>query len=342
MEIDEEGNHDFQFVSYVYSKNKKAYDRMKIDYNFLGTPTVWFDGGDIVELGGYTGNKQDYIKTINTCSVRPVHELDLDLAVHWLGNATMEIVVSIKNIDALPSDYEGHLRVFVCEIGSSLGWNDTAGKPYPNAFLEYAFNESVTIAQGGTWQKSMTWDGHLYNTGYGVTYGNIARDNIKVVAAVFNDTVHQGYSYPPNQNPFAAYYVDEAEGAIPDTLWGDTDSVPEAGGTVNIDLSADGTNGGRNYLLFGSVSGSAPGTPLPGGRVTLPINWDAFTSLVISLANSSFFVNFMGTLDASGKSTASLVLPAIPGMAGITMTFAYALNAPWDFASNPMGIEIVP
>ena len=35
----------------VYSKNKKAYDRMKIDYNFLGTPTVWFDGGDIVELG---------------------------------------------------------------------------------------------------------------------------------------------------------------------------------------------------------------------------------------------------------------------------------------------------
>jgi hypothetical protein len=31
-----------------------------------------------------------------------------------------------------------------------------------------------------------------------------------------------------------------------------------------------------------------------------------------------------------------------PGMAGVTLSFAYALNNPWDFASNPVGIEIVP
>ena len=158
----------------------------------------------------------------------------------------------------------------------------------------------------------------------------------------FNPRFLYIFCHGSNQKPFDAHYVDEAEGTIPDTLWGDTDSVPEAGGTVNIDLSADATNGGRYYFLFSSVTGSDPGTPLPGGRVTLPINWDAFTNVAISLANSSFFVNFMGTLDASGKSTASLVLPAMPGFAGITMTFAYALKAPWDFASNPMGIEIVP
>jgi hypothetical protein len=34
--------------------------------------------------------------------------------------------------------------------------------------------------------------------------------------------------------------------------------------------------------------------------------------------------------------------PLPPVAVGITMHFAYALNGPWDFASNPVGVEIVP
>jgi hypothetical protein len=33
-----------------------------------------------------------------------------------------------------------------------------------------------------------------------------------VIAAVFNDEWNQGYSYPPSENPFDAYYVDDTVG----------------------------------------------------------------------------------------------------------------------------------
>ncbi len=146
----------------------------------------------------------------------------------------------------------------------------------------------------------------------------------------------------PSGNPFAAYYIDQTDGAEPATLWSDAEVIPETGGTVTMDLSADEDNGGRNYLLFGGVSGNVPGTPLPGGLVTLPVNWDFFTSLVISMANGPIFMDFMGQLDGDGKATATLNLPAIPGSAGLAMTFAYALNDPWDFTSNPINVLITP
>ena len=76
--------------------------------------------------------------------------------------------------------------------------------------------------------------------------------------------------------------------------------------------------------------------------VTLPLNWDPFTDFVVALMNTSVFSNFLGTLDASGNTTAQLNAPPVPGFAGITMHYAYALNRPWNFVSNPVAIEIVP
>ena len=61
------------------------------------------------------------------------------------------------------------------------------------------------------------------------------------------------------------------------------------GGTVHFSLFAGKDNAGRSYLLVGSMSGTDPGTPLPGGMATLPLNWDLFTNLVISLMNTPFF-----------------------------------------------------
>jgi hypothetical protein len=51
----------------------------------------------------------------------------------------------------------------------------------------------------------------------------------------------------------------------------------------------------------------------------------------------------LGTLDASGTATAQLNAPPLrPEFVGITMHYAYALNNPFDFVSNPVAIEIVP
>jgi hypothetical protein len=103
---------------------------------------------------------------------------------------------------------------------------------------------------------------------------------------------------------------------------------------------------GRNYLIYGSVSGTAPGTPLPGGKKSLPINWDQFTNIVADLnyPDSVVFVNFYGLLDAGGNATASFKTQRlVPEMMGLTLSFAYPLEGPpWDFVSNPLNIEVVP
>jgi hypothetical protein len=137
-----------------------------------------------------------------------------------------------------------------------------------------------------------------------------------------------GFHYGPCT--FPALYVDTYE--IPETT----------GGTAHLYLNAGLGNGNRNYLILGSASGAFPGTPLPGGLATLPLNWDGFTQLVIILVNSSVFSNFMGTLSPTGAASAQLNLPPIPGGAGVTLHFAYALSAPWNFASNPVALGIVP
>jgi len=117
-----------------------------------------------------------------------------------------------------------------------------------------------------------------------------------------------------------------------------------SGGAVEFTLKGRSINNGRKYILMGTISGSQPGVTLPGGVVTLPINWDLFTNFVISMINSPLFDNFMGSLNANGASAASLHSggPIIPAAIGATMNFAFALNMPWDMASNSVCVEIVP
>jgi len=127
-------------------------------------------------------------------------------------------------------------------------------------------------------------------------------------------------------------------------LIADTDQLSEStGGQVNLSLNAGLANAGRFFLILGTVSGTAPGTPLPGGMATLPINWDIFTGVLVDWLNSPIFQNFLGALDANGQATAVFDTNGpIPGSLGLTFNFAYACNKPWDFVSNPVPILVVP
>jgi hypothetical protein len=116
------------------------------------------------------------------------------------------------------------------------------------------------------------------------------------------------------------------------------------GGVVNFHLFGGAPSGGRMYLLLGSVTGMAPGTGLPGGLKILPLNWDVFTDFVLGNLNTPAFQNFWGNL-TWGSSTAWAALDVqkpLPGLAGITLHFAYCLNNPFDFASNPVQVDIIP
>lgn len=132
-----------------------------------------------------------------------------------------------------------------------------------------------------------------------------------------------------------------APGGPPLTV--DVTTLSEAtGGRATFTLNAGVVNANRNYILLGSVSGTVPGIKLPGGLI-LPLNYDIFTTLTITLANTSPFMNFQSTLDGAGMSWAVFdTLGPIPGTAGLTFSFAYACNPPWDFVSNPVQINVVP
>jgi len=114
------------------------------------------------------------------------------------------------------------------------------------------------------------------------------------------------------------------------------------GGKIEFTLTGRLNNSGRNYIIVGGITGTIPGIPLPGGLETLRLNWDAVTDFILAWINTPVFWNFSGTLDASGTAFAQLNAPPVPGLVGTTMYYAFALNNPWDFVSNPVAVEIVP
>ena len=189
------------YTALVGDKNTHAAARLT-EFNLAGYPTVYFDGGYKVDVGSYDNWPQQmswYNQSIISSGARTVPNIWTTLNVSWLGNAAMDIQVSVQNNGTAP--YAGHIRAFVTEVESSMGWIDTQGKKYTFPFLDYAFNEEITVAPSSTWSDSITWDGHNYNDGYGHTFGTIQYGNIMVIAAVYNETGHTAYSNPPTQNP---------------------------------------------------------------------------------------------------------------------------------------------
>ncbi|MBU0755634.1 MAG: right-handed parallel beta-helix repeat-containing protein [Planctomycetes bacterium] len=117
-----------------------------------------------------------------------------------------------------------------------------------------------------------------------------------------------------------------------------------SGGRIDFTLNGGYSNPHRTYLLLGTVSGTEPGYLLPGNLAVLPLNWDAFTdAIIMNIDAPSPFESFLGTLDAAGRGAAWIETPPLPpGLVGIKLHFAYCLNHPFDFVSNPFEIEIVP
>jgi len=110
--------------------------------------------------------------------------------------------------------------------------------------------------------------------------------------------------------------------------------------TVNFTLHAGSANAGRLYLMVGTMAGTDPGTPLPGGLVWIPINADDLSMTSLTLG-PPVFTGFFGILDGQGSATAQLNVPASVGLPpGEIMHYAYALMGPWDFASNPVAVRI--
>jgi hypothetical protein len=111
--------------------------------------------------------------------------------------------------------------------------------------------------------------------------------------------------------------------------------------TVNFALNAGPAHAGRIYILVGTMSGTSPGTPLPGGLATIPINYDSFCNLTLT-RGAPIFTNFFGVLDGDGQAMATLNIPAGSGIPpGARMHYAYALAGAWDFASHAVAVDVI-
>lgn len=111
------------------------------------------------------------------------------------------------------------------------------------------------------------------------------------------------------------------------------------GGTFQFGLHGPGM-GGRKYALLGSLSGMAPGTSLPGG-LTLPLNWDWFTDLLLNMGISGhpMTVDFLGHLDVDGNAAASLIFPPYNELyEDVYINFAWCTFHPYSFVSNDVYI----
>lgn len=152
------------------------------------------------------------------------------------------------------------------------------------------------------------------------------------------------WSHQESPQPYVDHDVwIDADVPVPLPLWLDQDKLSAAsGGQVQFSLDFSAAFAGRDYFLLGTLSGTTPGTLLPGG-LTLPVNLDLFSTFILMYYNTPLFDDFMGTLDGNGQASATLSAPgAIPLALGTTMHFASMTLKPFDFVSNPQGVVIAP
>ncbi|KYK27585.1 hypothetical protein AYK20_02330 [Thermoplasmatales archaeon SG8-52-1] len=237
-DIQGSGEYDFYFITLNADKETLANARYwEIPGASGSVPQVFFDGGYSTLIGNQ-GSKTPYISKIVQAGARTVPDIDLNVAVDWLGDAEIEVTVGVTNNEG--SSYSGHLHAYITEIVSR--WYDNSGNKYHYSMIGYAFNQNINVGAGNTWSDTVIWDGDSHPP-----YGNIQEDNIMVIVSIFN---------PSNK------YLDETAAATPGG--GGTNNPPE---TPDIDGTTNGNAGTKYTYTFNSVDPD-------GDDVYYYIKWD--------------------------------------------------------------------
>jgi hypothetical protein len=157
--------------------------------------------GDYQRIGN---NSETFIEYLNDCGNRAVADLTASMTLLWLGDATIQVNIYIKNNEA--TQYNGHIRASITEIVSR--YNTYYGEPYHFGFLGFAFDMDIAITAGGTYTNSMTWNGNEHQDNHGNDFGDIDPENIQVIMGVLNDDdgyvdetvkAYVGDNNPPNE-----------------------------------------------------------------------------------------------------------------------------------------------
>jgi len=118
----------------------------------------------------------------------------------------------IESLESQP--YEGFLRIYITEPISR--WNNYDGEPYKFGFLDFAYNDQLSIPYQDTFTQTIQWN--AADAGY----PDIEEDNIMAIVVLMNPVINPGYSKPPMANIFEAHYIDATIGLEPGDTKSDT------------------------------------------------------------------------------------------------------------------------
>jgi len=191
--IYETRNYQFYYISLVDDKNTKAHERLSNDYNIIGFPTVFIDGGYRVIVGG-NKPESDYSTAIAAAEARTVPNIHIKVTTQY-KNTTGELTVTAVVENNENQSYSGRLKIYLTEIVS--GWIGYDSKPYQFAFLDYILSQDISVEGKG--KKTVTEIKDISAYDY---------ENLMVIGVVFSSEKQAGYANPPGENPFDAYYAD--------------------------------------------------------------------------------------------------------------------------------------
>lgn len=129
------------------------------------------------------------------------------------------------------------------------------------------------------------------------------------------------------------------------SLLADCISLPTSQQQVLFALHAGLRHASRTYVILGSMT---PGSfQMPGGLVTVPFGWDAYTNIVIQFLNTFYYTNFQGDLDHLGRirpnhPAGSVIWNIHPDLLASGQNYYYAFTTvtPYDYVSNRVDMTV--
>ena len=120
--------------------------------------------------------------------------------------------------------------------------------------------------------------------------------------------------------------------------------VDSSGGNVRLNIDPGSTYARKNYWVVGCIDGTGTRGISLRPNVTLLLYPDWYFAFTVNHPNT-LILNSLGTLDTSGKATATLLVPkGLPAkLVGTQIYHAHVVfQSRIDYASTPVPLTLVP
>ena len=276
-------------------------------------------------------------------------------------DGTPDLIVGVPREDHGVEDCGG-ARVLSGMDGSTLyslrgdaaddwfGWavsakGDLDNDGYPD-FVVGAFFADIRGVDSGTVYVYSGQDGSLLYRMYGNRAGDWYGQSLAMLGDINRDG-HDDFAIGAEREDHhlagdsGTVYVISGKSL---TLWSDTHALTLKGaGRQNLSIDCGAAHAGRSYWIFGSATGTHPGTTIAGLPILLVP--DTYTRVLMKHTNTPSFTNFRGNLDSTGKASAQINVPGgLSGYAPFTLYHDAVIfdNASGNlyFATNPISLRL--